>query len=112
MIQLSSILWLGIFTFGVIGYLRGFDKELVGLSGIVLALFTLVQFNAAEWIGVGTRVEMVRRVESECGQEDCVVESALIMRAPMGVELGAKPGLIASLSVAILALLVGSGSGY
>ena len=45
MIQLSSVLWLGVFTFGVIGYLRGFDKELVGLSGIVLALFTLVQFE-------------------------------------------------------------------
>lgn len=46
MIQLSSVLWLGIFTFGVIGYLRGFDKELVALSGIILALFTLVQFNS------------------------------------------------------------------
>ena len=45
MIQLSTVLWLAIFTFGVIGYLRGFDKELVALSGIVLALFTLVQFN-------------------------------------------------------------------
>jgi uncharacterized membrane protein required for colicin V production len=45
MIQLSSILSLTIFTFSVIGYLRGFDKELIATSGIVLALFTLVQFN-------------------------------------------------------------------
>lgn len=45
MIQLSTVLWLAIFTFGIIGYLRGFDKELVALSGIVLALFALVQFD-------------------------------------------------------------------
>lgn len=45
MIQLSTILWIGIITFGFIGYLRGFDKELVALAGIVLALFTLVQFE-------------------------------------------------------------------
>ena len=45
MIQLSSVLWLTIFTFSVIGFLRGFDKELIATSGIVLALFTLVQFN-------------------------------------------------------------------
>ncbi len=45
MIQLSSVLWLAIFTFAIIGYLRGFDKELVAASGILLALFTLVQFD-------------------------------------------------------------------
>jgi uncharacterized membrane protein required for colicin V production len=45
MIQLSTVLWLGIFTFAVIGWLRGFEKELVALSGIVLALFTLTQFD-------------------------------------------------------------------
>ncbi len=45
MIQLSSVLWLAIFTFAVIGYLRGFDKELVAAAGVLLALFTLVQFN-------------------------------------------------------------------
>jgi uncharacterized membrane protein required for colicin V production len=45
MIQLSTILYLGIFTFGMIGYLRGFDKELVALAGIVLSLFVLVQFD-------------------------------------------------------------------
>ncbi|NJL95401.1 MAG: hypothetical protein HC915_17605 [Anaerolineae bacterium] len=45
MIQLATVLYLGVFTFGVIGYLRGFDKELVALSGVVLALFVLVQFQ-------------------------------------------------------------------
>lgn len=45
MIQLSSVLFLAIFIFCLIGSLRGFDKELIALSGIILALFTLVQFN-------------------------------------------------------------------
>jgi uncharacterized membrane protein required for colicin V production len=45
MIQLSTILYLAILTFGLIGYLRGFDKELVSMAGIVLALFILIQFN-------------------------------------------------------------------
>jgi uncharacterized membrane protein required for colicin V production len=44
-IQLSSVLFLAIFVFCLIGYLRGFDKELIALSGIILALFTLVQFD-------------------------------------------------------------------
>lgn len=45
MIPLSSVLWLAIFTFAIIGYLRGFDKELVAAAGILLALFTLIQFD-------------------------------------------------------------------
>lgn len=45
MIQLSSVLFLVILTFAIIGYLRGFDKELVSLSGIMLALFVLAQFE-------------------------------------------------------------------
>lgn len=46
MIQLTSVLWLAIFTFATIGYLRGFDKELIATAGIMLALFTLTQFNS------------------------------------------------------------------
>lgn len=45
MIQLSSVLMLAIMTFAIIGYLRGFDKELIALSGVMLAVFTLVQFD-------------------------------------------------------------------
>ena len=45
MIQLSSFLWFTIFLFGAVGYLRGFDKEAIALSGLILALFTLVQFD-------------------------------------------------------------------
>jgi hypothetical protein len=45
MIQLSSFLMLMIGMFGVIGFMRGWTKELIATSGIVLALFTLKQFE-------------------------------------------------------------------
>lgn len=45
MVQLATVFWISIITFAAIGYLRGFDKELIAMSGIVLAIFILVQFN-------------------------------------------------------------------
>jgi len=35
-----------VFAFAVIGYMRGWTKELIATAGIVLALFTLKQFEA------------------------------------------------------------------
>lgn len=46
MIQLATVFWLAILTFALIGYLRGFDKELVAMAGILLSIFILVQFNS------------------------------------------------------------------
>lgn len=46
MIELSSFLWIMVFLFAVIGYMRGWTKELIATAGIVLALFTLKQFEA------------------------------------------------------------------
>jgi len=45
MIQLSSVLLFAVVIFAVIGYLRGFDKEIICTAGVVLAIFTLVQFE-------------------------------------------------------------------
>ncbi len=45
MIQMVGLMWLMAAVFAVIGYLRGLSKELVSLAGIVLALFTLFQFD-------------------------------------------------------------------
>jgi hypothetical protein len=44
-IQLSAILWGFAIVFAVIGYVRGLSKELISLSGIILALFALFQFD-------------------------------------------------------------------
>lgn len=45
MMQLSSFLWFCIFLFALIGYLRGFSKEAIATAGVILALFTIVQFE-------------------------------------------------------------------
>lgn len=46
MIQLSSFLWLMIGMFAIVGYMRGWTKELVATAGIILALFALRQFES------------------------------------------------------------------
>jgi uncharacterized membrane protein required for colicin V production len=45
MIQLSTFMIIMIGMFGVIGFLRGWTKELIATAGIVLALFALKQFE-------------------------------------------------------------------
>ena len=46
MIQLSSLLWVSAIFFAVIGFLRGWNREIVALSGIVLGMFALFQFDS------------------------------------------------------------------
>jgi hypothetical protein len=45
MMELSSFMILMIGMFGVIGFMRGWTKELIATAGIVLALFTLKQLE-------------------------------------------------------------------
>lgn len=45
MMQLNALLFILIALFGVIGYQRGFNKEVISLAAIVLALFTLNSFD-------------------------------------------------------------------
>lgn len=45
MIQLSSALWFMVSLFAFIGFMRGWSKEIIALTGIVLALFALEQFR-------------------------------------------------------------------
>ena len=45
MVQLSSFLYIMIGLFAIIGYMRGWSKELIATAGIVLALFSLKQFE-------------------------------------------------------------------
>jgi colicin V production protein len=46
MIQLSALLWASAIVFGVIGFMRGLSKEMISLSGVILALFALFQFDS------------------------------------------------------------------
>ncbi|MBK9124370.1 MAG: CvpA family protein [Chloroflexi bacterium] len=45
MMQLHVLLFILIAIFAVIGFQRGFNKEVISLAGIVLALFTLHSFD-------------------------------------------------------------------
>ncbi len=47
MMELSYFLQMCIFFFAVMGYLRGFYREFVGLAGILLGLFVLTEFDSA-----------------------------------------------------------------
>lgn len=46
MIQFYSLMWVAAFFFGVMGYLRGWNRELLAASGIVLTMFAIFQFDA------------------------------------------------------------------
>jgi hypothetical protein len=45
MMELSMFMVLMIAMFGIVGFMRGWTKELIATAGIVLALFTLKQFE-------------------------------------------------------------------
>ena len=44
MMQLSTFLWSMVAMFAVIGFLRGWTREIVATAGIILALFALTWF--------------------------------------------------------------------
>lgn len=46
MIQLSAVMWTMASFFAIIGFLRGWNRELVSTAGIVLGLFALFQFDS------------------------------------------------------------------
>lgn len=47
MISISTIFWICVIFFGVVGALRGWAKELVAAAGLVLSIFTLNTFGPA-----------------------------------------------------------------
>ncbi len=46
MIQLVGIMVMMAIFFAIIGYLRGWNKELISMAGIILGLFALFQFDS------------------------------------------------------------------
>ena len=46
MIQLSSFFWIMIFLFAIVGFGRGWTREIVSTAGIILALFATWQFSS------------------------------------------------------------------
>jgi hypothetical protein len=46
MIQISNMLWLFAIFFAILGFQRGWNKEVAALAGIALGMFALFQFDA------------------------------------------------------------------
>lgn len=46
MIQLSSLMWVAGIFFALLGFIRGWGREVVATAGILLALFALFQFDS------------------------------------------------------------------
>ena len=46
MIQLSSLMWTMAFFFALIGFMRGWNKEVIATAGILVSAFALFQFDA------------------------------------------------------------------
>ncbi len=45
MLQISTFMWIMAAVFAYVGYSRGWDKEIIATSGVILGLFTLHQFD-------------------------------------------------------------------
>jgi hypothetical protein len=45
MIQLFSLMWVFAIVFSFVGFLRGWNQELVATAGLLLALFAILQFD-------------------------------------------------------------------
>ena len=46
MIQMASVLWAFGFFFGILGILRGWNREVIAGAGTILGLFVIFQFDA------------------------------------------------------------------
>jgi len=46
LVQLYSLMWILAIFFGVAGYMRGWNREVVALAGTALGMFVLFQFDA------------------------------------------------------------------
>ena len=46
MIQLSAVMWTMAIFFAIIGFLRGWNREVIATAGIILGLFALFQFDS------------------------------------------------------------------
>lgn len=53
MLALTVAFWIMVFIFAMIGMLRGWAKEVVAMSAIILALFTINQFGSAFFTFLG-----------------------------------------------------------
>ena len=116
MMQLSAVLVMMAIFFAVIGFLRGWNKEIVSTAGIVLGLFALFQFDT---ILRGTLLANVSRDQVffvQTGIFVAIVFFAYQTRSIMGADIARERreerGGRDNLQESVLGALLGALNGY
>jgi hypothetical protein len=112
MIELSAVLVMMSIFFAIIGFLRGWNKEIVSTAGIVLGLFALFQFDT---LLRGTLLANVSRDQVfyvQTGIFVAIVFFAYQTRSIMGNEIGRRGEGRDNLQESILGMLLGALNGY
>ncbi len=111
MMQLSAVLVMMSIFFAIIGFLRGWNKEIVSTAGIVLGLFALFQFDT---LLRGTLLANVSRDQVflvQSGIFAAIVFFAYQTRSIMGADLQRREGRD-NLQESVLGALIGALNGY
>lgn len=111
MIELSAILVLFSIFFAFIGFIRGWNREIVSTAGVVLGLFALFQFDS---LLRGTLLANVSRDQVflvQSGIFIAIVFFAYQTRTVMGADLARAQGRD-SLQESVLGGLLGALNGY
>ena len=111
MIELSAVLVLMAIFFAFVGFLRGWNREIVSTAGVVLGLFALFQFDA---LLRGTLLANVSRDQVflvQAGLFIAIVFFAYQTRSVMGADLARQQGRD-NLQESVLGGLLGALNGY
>jgi hypothetical protein len=111
MIELSAVLVMMAIFFGIIGFMRGWNREIVSTAGVVLGLFALFQFDT---LLRGTLLANVNRDQVFLVQTAifvAIVYFAYQTRSVMGADIARREGRD-SLQESVLGALLGALNGY
>ncbi len=92
MIDLSALMWVLAILFSVLGWNRGWKRELIGTAGIVLALFGLFQFDAILRGTLLANIDASQSLLIQIGIFAAVVFFAYQTRTVFGNELRSSGG--------------------
>ena len=110
MIQLVGVLWLLAIFFSIIGFLRGVNKEVISMSGIILGLFALFQFDQYIRFTLLTNVTLTQVFLFQSGIFIGIVFFAYQTRA-LGLAQGGDGGRD-NLQSSVLGAILGLINGY
>jgi hypothetical protein len=109
MIQLSAMMWVMAIFFAIIGFMRGWTKELIVTSGIILGLFALFQFDT---LIRGTLLANVPRDQVFLVQGGIFIVIVYFAYQNRAIEVARREGGRDSFQEGILGGLIGFINGY